>query len=138
METSGAEDIGVTRVLVSWHFGHSKVCESKPGLSGSMIRNDMVSPHFEQRGLLIPAANIAHPPYQVCPTFVMSRGERINGTALRKSCVRNMTDVCKVTSVAQRPRTSSLENEICTMFVRTGTKSHAGIWRDAVTLRRHF
>jgi hypothetical protein len=33
---------------VSWHFGHSKVCDSKQGLSGSMIRNDIVSSHFEQ------------------------------------------------------------------------------------------
>ena len=63
VETSIAEDIGATKVLASKHFGHSKVCESKPGLSGSIIRNDIGSPHFEQRGLLILATNIAHSPY---------------------------------------------------------------------------
>jgi hypothetical protein len=63
IETSISEEIDTTKVSVTKHFGHSKVCESKPGLSGSMIRNDIVSPHFEQRGLLIFPTNIALPPY---------------------------------------------------------------------------
>jgi hypothetical protein len=44
------------------HFGHSKVRKSKPGLSGSMIRNAIISPHFEQRGLSIPSMNTAYSP----------------------------------------------------------------------------
>jgi hypothetical protein len=63
IETSISEEIDTTRVSVTKHFGHSKVCESKPGLSGSMIRNDIVSPHFAQRGLLILSMNITPPPY---------------------------------------------------------------------------
>jgi hypothetical protein len=46
---------------VTKHFGHSKVRESKPGLSGSMIRNAIVSPHFWHRGPLIRSAYIAYP-----------------------------------------------------------------------------
>ena len=62
MVSSAADDIGVTRVLVSWHFGHSKVCDSKPSLSGSIIRSDIVSSHFEQRGLVRLATNILQVP----------------------------------------------------------------------------
>jgi hypothetical protein len=40
------------------HFGHSKVRESKPGLSGSMIRNAIISMHFGHRGFLIRSTNI--------------------------------------------------------------------------------
>ena len=58
---SASREIDTTKVSVEKHFGHSKVCESKPGLSGSMIRNDIVSLHFEQRGLLILSANTAPP-----------------------------------------------------------------------------
>jgi hypothetical protein len=46
---------------VTKHFGHSKVRKSKPGLSGSMIRNAIVSPHFWHRGPLNRSANIAYP-----------------------------------------------------------------------------
>jgi hypothetical protein len=35
--------------------------KSKPGLSGSMSRNAIISPHFGQRGLLITFANTAYP-----------------------------------------------------------------------------
>jgi hypothetical protein len=45
-ETSTSQEIDTTKVSVTKHFGHSKVRESKPGLSGSMIRNAIVSPHF--------------------------------------------------------------------------------------------
>jgi hypothetical protein len=44
--TPASQEIDATRVSVPKHFGHSKVLESKPGLSGSMIRNAIVSPHF--------------------------------------------------------------------------------------------
>jgi hypothetical protein len=57
-------DIDATKVSVSSHFGHSKVHESKPGLSGSMIRDDIIAPHFGHRGLLIRSANIAYPPFR--------------------------------------------------------------------------
>jgi hypothetical protein len=43
---STSQEIDTTKVSVTKHFGHSKVRESKPGLSGSMIRNAIVSPHF--------------------------------------------------------------------------------------------
>jgi type VI protein secretion system component VasF len=46
---------------VTKHFGHSKVRESKPGLSGSMIRSAIVSPHFWHGGPLNRSANIAYP-----------------------------------------------------------------------------
>jgi hypothetical protein len=60
MEVSASPEIDTTKVSVMKHSGHSKVRESKPGLSGSTIRNDIVSPHFEQRGLLILSANTVH------------------------------------------------------------------------------
>ena len=63
MGTSTSSEIDTTKVSVMKHFGHSKVRESKPGLSGSMIRNDIVSPHFEQRGLLILFANTVRLPF---------------------------------------------------------------------------
>jgi hypothetical protein len=47
------------------HFGHSKVRKSKPGLSGSMSRNTIISPHFAQRGLLITFTNTAYPHRQL-------------------------------------------------------------------------
>jgi hypothetical protein len=65
METSTSREIDTTRVSVTKHFGHSKVRESKPGLSGSTIRNAIVSPHLGQSGLLILSTNIAHPHCQI-------------------------------------------------------------------------
>jgi len=50
--TSTSQEIDTTKVSVTKHFGHSKVRKSKPGLSGSMIRNAIVSPHFWLRGPL--------------------------------------------------------------------------------------
>lgn len=44
------------------HSGHSNVRKPKPGLSGSMSRNVIVSPHFWQQGLLITFTNTAYPP----------------------------------------------------------------------------
>jgi hypothetical protein len=52
----------ITKVSMLKHFGHSKVRKSKPGLSGSISRNAVISPHFLQSGLLITFTNIAHPP----------------------------------------------------------------------------
>ena len=62
IETSTSQEIDTTKVSVSQHFGQSKVCKSNPGLSGSMSRNAIVSPHFEQRGLLITSTNTAYSP----------------------------------------------------------------------------
>jgi hypothetical protein len=62
MARSSSEEIATTTVSVPKHFGHSKVRESKPGLSGSMIRNAIISSHFGQPGLLILSTNIANPP----------------------------------------------------------------------------
>jgi hypothetical protein len=62
MATSPSEEIATTRVSVPKHFGHSKVRESKPGLSGSMIRNAIISSHFGHPGLLTWSTNIATPP----------------------------------------------------------------------------
>jgi hypothetical protein len=62
IESSSSREIDTTTVSVTKHFGHSKVRESKPGLSGSMIRNAIVSPHFWQRGPLIRSMNIVCPP----------------------------------------------------------------------------
>jgi len=50
-----------------------------------MIRNAIISPHFEQRGLLITSTNTAYP----------SIGECTIGRALRKSCALKVTDVWK-------------------------------------------
>jgi hypothetical protein len=61
IETSISREIDTTKVSVTKHFGHSKVRESKPGFSGSMIRNAIVSPHFWHRGPLIRSTNIAYP-----------------------------------------------------------------------------
>jgi hypothetical protein len=85
METSTSQEIDATKVSVPKHFGHSKVRESKPGLSGSMIRSAITSPHFEQRGLSITSRNIARPPIGKCSI----------GLALRKSDVLKVTDVWK-------------------------------------------
>jgi hypothetical protein len=60
-----SREIDTTKVSVTKHFGHSNVRESKPGLSGSMIRNAMVSPHFWHRGPLIRSMNMAYPPCKV-------------------------------------------------------------------------
>jgi hypothetical protein len=93
IETSTSEEIDATKVSVPKHFGHSKVRESKPGLSGSMIRNDIVSPHFGHRGLLILSTNIAHPPLLgLARHFVACRGMRTIRRALRKTHVRKVTD----------------------------------------------
>jgi hypothetical protein len=47
IETSASRQIQITTVLLTKHFEHSKVCASKPGFSGSMSRNDIVSSHFD-------------------------------------------------------------------------------------------
>jgi len=60
IETSTSQEIDATKVSVPKHFGHSKVRKSKPGLSGSISRNAIISPHFGQRGLWITFANIAY------------------------------------------------------------------------------
>jgi hypothetical protein len=46
IEMSASPEIDTTKVSLTKHFAHSKVRKSKPGLSGSMIRNDIVSSHF--------------------------------------------------------------------------------------------
>jgi hypothetical protein len=56
-----SQEIGATKVSMPKHFGHSKVRKSKPGLSGSMSRNTIVSPHFWQRGVSITFTNTAYP-----------------------------------------------------------------------------
>jgi hypothetical protein len=61
------------------------VRKSKPGLSGSMSRNAIISPHFGQRGLLITFTNTAYPPNRQLHL----------GRALRKSSVLKVTDVWK-------------------------------------------
>jgi hypothetical protein len=61
LETPTSLEIDTTKVSVTKHFGHSKVRESNPGLSGSMIRNAIVSPHFWHREPLIRSTNIAYP-----------------------------------------------------------------------------
>jgi hypothetical protein len=86
MAKSPSEEIATTRVSVPKHFGHSKVRESKPGLSGSMIRNAIVSSHFGHPGLPTRSTNIANPP---------TGSNAIIGGALRKSYVRKVTDVRK-------------------------------------------
>jgi hypothetical protein len=62
IKTSTSQEIGATKVSVPKHFGHSKVSKSKPGLSGSMIRNAITSPHFEQRGLSITSIYTVYSP----------------------------------------------------------------------------
>ena len=88
------------------HFGHSKVRKSKPGLSGSMIRNSIMSPHFEQRGLSITSTNTAYPPMGKCCI----------GRALRKSYVLKVTDVWKSDGRPRSNHNEFLEYEICAMF----------------------
>jgi hypothetical protein len=61
-ETSTSREIDTTKVSMTKHFGHSNVRESKPGLSGSMIRNVIFSPHFLHRGSLVRSTNIVYPP----------------------------------------------------------------------------
>jgi hypothetical protein len=81
---------------VTKRFGHSKVRESKPGLSGSMIRNAIVSPHFRHPGPLIRFTDIVYSPCQVfARRFVGYRASPTNGTVLRKSDVRKVTNVWK-------------------------------------------
>jgi hypothetical protein len=84
-----------------------------------MIRNGIVSPHFEQRGLWILAKNIcASPLLRLARHFCdVSRAKRTNETALGKSCVRKMTDVGKWRMVRSDYENVSVENEICAMFV---------------------
>jgi hypothetical protein len=50
-----------------------------------MIRKDIISPHFQQRGLLITSTDTAYPPIGKCTI----------GRALRKSYVLKVTDVRK-------------------------------------------
>jgi hypothetical protein len=63
-----------------------------------MIRKDIIAPHLGHRGLLIRSTNIAYPPLgrNDCSRLVACRDARIIGTALRKSYVRKVTDVCEV------------------------------------------
>jgi hypothetical protein len=61
IEAFASQEIETTRVSVPKHFEHSKVRESKPGLSGSMTRNAIFSLHFGHLGLLIWSTNIAYP-----------------------------------------------------------------------------
>jgi hypothetical protein len=75
------------------HFGHSKVRESKPCLSGSMIRNAIISSHFWHRGLLIWFTNTAHPLDQVQRTNHWMRIAQIlcserDGYLERGACLR--------------------------------------------------
>jgi hypothetical protein len=79
--------IETTRVSVPKHFEHSKVRESKPGLSGSMTRSAIFSSHFGHLGLLIWSTRIAYPPFRSNQPF--------GGGALRISYVRKVTDVWK-------------------------------------------
>ena len=67
IETSISQEIDATKVSVPKHLGHSKVRKSKPGLSGSMIRNAIISPHVEQRGLSITSMNTAYSPIGNAP-----------------------------------------------------------------------
>jgi hypothetical protein len=46
IEPSASPEIEITKVSLTKHLGHSKVCASKSGLSGSMSRNDIASSHF--------------------------------------------------------------------------------------------
>jgi hypothetical protein len=46
IEPSTSPEIEITKVSLTKHLGHSKVCASKSGLSGSMSRNDIVSSHL--------------------------------------------------------------------------------------------
>jgi hypothetical protein len=85
METSTSLEIDTTKVSVPKHFGHSKVRKSKPDLSGSMIRNAIISPHFEHRGFLIRSTNTAYP----------STGKCTLRRALRESYVLKVTVVWK-------------------------------------------
>jgi hypothetical protein len=89
-----------------------------------MTRNDIMSPHFGQRGLFITFANIAYPPNSKCTI----------GRALRKSYVRNMTDVWKSN---ERLRSNCerffRDMKFAQCSPRAGTKSHARIWSDRVT-----
>ena len=102
-----SQQIDATEVWVPKHFGHSNVRKSKPGLSGSMSRNAIISPHFGQRGLLITFAN----------TCVFPIGSCTIGRALRKSRVLNVTNVWKSTGrLRSNHETIFLENQICTML----------------------
>ena len=58
-----------------------------------MSRKDIIAPHFGHPGPLDRSANIAYP-IRRCSTFLACRGPRTNGTTLRKSCVRKVTDIC--------------------------------------------
>jgi hypothetical protein len=145
METSGAEDIGVTRVLVSWHFGHSKVCESKPGLSGSMIRNDMVSPHFEQRGLLILFANTVRLPFPGLASQVLLDICHVSKYAKHwrrfAQILCSERDGCLESNGWLRGESSKsflLKMKSARCSLRAGTKSLLKVWSDPVTLRRNF
>jgi hypothetical protein len=118
---------------VTKHFGHSKIRESKPGLSGSMIRNAIVSPHFLHRGPLIRSTSIAYPPIRCCSTFVVCRAARTLGSALRKSYVRKVTDVWKVADVCATIIKSFLKMKFAECLPRAGTKSLPEVWSDPVT-----
>ena len=66
-----------------------------------MIRKDIIAPHLGHRGLLIRSTYIAYPPLSRndCSTFIACRGARTNGTALCKSYVWKVTDVCAVITI---------------------------------------
>jgi hypothetical protein len=71
-----------------------------------MSRNAIVSPHFEQRGLLITSTNTAYPQIGKCTI----------GRALRKSYVLKVTDVWKSDGRLRSNHERVLEYEICAMF----------------------
>jgi len=108
-ETSTSQEIDTTKVSVTKHFGHSKVRESKPGLSGSTIRNAIVSPHFWHRG-----------------PFVQILSSEGDGFLENDGCLR---------SDHQRV---FLKMKLAQCLPRAGTKSLPEVWSDPVTLRRHF
>jgi hypothetical protein len=68
-----------------------------------MSRNAIVSPHFEQRGLLITSTNTAYSPIGKCTI----------GRALRKSYVLTVADVWKSDG---RLRSNHERVLICAMF----------------------
>ncbi len=71
-----------------------------------MIRNAIISPHFEQRGLSITSTNTAYIP----------DSKYTIGRALRKSYVLKVTDVWKSDGRLRSNHERVLKYEICAMF----------------------
>jgi hypothetical protein len=128
LETSISREIDATKVSVSKHFGHSKLRESKPGLSGSMIRKDIIAPHLGHRGLLIESMNIAESPIRSQRLLDVCRvSSRLNQWTRFAQILCSEGDEClesdgclrsdhETSAVGKLVVVAAQENEICAMF----------------------